>query len=47
MLKDYYCQNGWNNLITETDLEGVEKYLQGIKDLQYIGHGGTCIAFSQ
>jgi hypothetical protein len=47
MLRNYYNQNGWDQSIQEEDLNNVEKYISSIKNITYLGHGGTCIAFYQ
>jgi len=47
MLRKYYNQNGWDQSIQVDDLNNVEKYINSIENLNYLGHGGTCIAFYQ
>lgn len=48
MLFKYYKENGWSQIIKPEDLdkpnEFLKKHFQSDK-IQYMGHGGTCIAF--
>jgi hypothetical protein len=46
MLNEYYTQNGWVKKIAISELNDVENFLKTIPNLNYVGHGGTCIAFS-
>lgn len=45
MLKPYYLETGWNKLLQLENLTNVEEYINTLDNLQYTGHGGTCIAF--
>ncbi len=46
MLELYYDKNGWDKYVQLDKLQNVEKFINGIKNVKYIGHGGTCIVFS-
>lgn len=45
MLKNYYDLNKWNEIINSQHLNNVDTFLDSISPINYIGHGGTCIAF--
>ena len=45
MLEQYYDKNGWDKYIQPEELQNAEIYIDNIKNIKYVGHGGTCIAF--
>jgi len=45
MLSDYFAQTSWNKSISIEKLQSVQKFVEQIKNIQYVGHGGTCVAF--
>lgn len=46
MLNKYYFETGWNKKVELKKLDGVENFINTLPNIQYVGHGGTCIAFT-
>ena len=46
MLEQYYDKNGWDQYVKSNELEGANEYIKSFTNIKYIGHGGTCIAFT-
>jgi hypothetical protein len=46
MLEQYYDKNGWDQYVESNELGGADEYIKTFPNIKYIGHGGTCIAFT-